>query len=108
MTRTKIELLARYLTELIEAVTRQAEKKHKSQLPTPLPTPPPITKPTEPQPKEDYFNKKELAVHLNVCARTIDNLMKRGLPYIKFTSKLVRFPRSAVDDWVKERTVRRR
>jgi excisionase family DNA binding protein len=35
---------------------------------------------------------------LNVSKRTIDNLMKqRRLPFIKLTSKLVRFPKAEVD-----------
>ena len=35
---------------------------------------------------------------LNVSKRTIDNLMKqRRLPFIKLTSKIVRFPKADVD-----------
>jgi excisionase family DNA binding protein len=104
MTNPKIELLARYLTELIEAVTRQAEETHKVRPSEPAS----INPQPEPQPKEAYFTKKELAAHLNVSTRTIDNMITRGLPYIRFTSKLVRFPRTAVDDWIRERTIRRR
>jgi excisionase family DNA binding protein len=60
-------------------------------------------------PKKDpeYENKRELAARLGVSVRTIDNLLNRGLPHIKLTRKLTRFPRSAVDQWLKEREVRR-
>jgi predicted DNA-binding transcriptional regulator AlpA len=42
-----------------------------------------------------------------VAIRTIDNLMVRGLPHLKLTRKLVRFPRSSVDEWLAARQVRR-
>lgn len=46
----------------------------------------------------DYETKSQVARRLNVSKRTIDNLMRqRRLPYIKLTSKLVRFPRVDVD-----------
>ena len=46
----------------------------------------------------DYETKSQVARRLNVSKRTIDNLMKqRRLPFIKLTSKLVRFPKAEVD-----------
>ncbi len=54
-----------------------------------------------------YETKKQLAARLNVSVRTIDNLLVRGLPHIKLTSKLVRFPRGPVDQWLTERQVQR-
>lgn len=46
----------------------------------------------------DYETKSQVARRLNVSQRTIDNLMRqRRLPFIKLTSKLVRFPRADVD-----------
>jgi predicted DNA-binding transcriptional regulator AlpA len=39
--------------------------------------------------------------------RTIDNLLTRGLPHVKLTRKLTRFPRAAVDDWLATKQVRR-
>jgi len=46
----------------------------------------------------DYETKSQVARRLNVSVRTIDNLMKqRRLPYIKLTSKIVRFPKADVD-----------
>jgi len=56
---------------------------------------------------KDYESKKELAARLGVSVRTIDNLLTRGLPHIKLTRKLTRFPRVAVDEWLAERQVRR-
>ena len=46
----------------------------------------------------DYETKSQVARRLNVSKRTIDNLMRqRRLPYIKITSKIVRFPKAEVD-----------
>jgi excisionase family DNA binding protein len=46
----------------------------------------------------DYETKSQVARRLNVSKRTIDNLMKqRRLPFIKLTSKIVRFPKAEVD-----------
>jgi excisionase family DNA binding protein len=58
-------------------------------------------------PAPDYENKRQLAARLGVSVRTIDNLLKRGLSHLKLTSKLIRFPRAAVDEWLAERQVRR-
>jgi excisionase family DNA binding protein len=55
----------------------------------------------------EYENKRQLAARLGVSVRTIDNLMVRGLPHIKLTRKLTRFPRGPVDEWLAERAVRR-
>ena len=55
----------------------------------------------------DYENKRQLAARLGVSVRTIDNLLTRGLPHVKLTRKLTRFPRVAVDEWLAERQVRR-
>ncbi len=55
----------------------------------------------------DYENKKQLAARLGVSVRTIDNLLTRGLPHLKLTRRLTRFPRVAVDEWLAERQVRR-
>jgi len=58
-------------------------------------------------PAPDYENKRQLAVRLGVSVRTIDNLMTRGLPHVKLTRKLTRFPRVAVDEWLSDRCIRR-
>jgi len=56
---------------------------------------------------KDYESKKELAARLGVSVRTIDNLQARGLPHLKLTRKLTRFPRAAVNEWLAGREVRR-
>ena len=56
---------------------------------------------------KDYESKQELAARLGVSVRTIDNLLNRGLPYVRLTRKLMRFPRVPVDQWLAERQVRR-
>ena len=55
----------------------------------------------------EYENKKQLAARLGVSVRTIDNLLVRGLPHVKLTRKLTRFPRAAVDDWLARQEVHR-
>jgi len=58
-------------------------------------------------PVREYENKRQLAARLGVSVRTIDNLLVRGLPHLKLTRKLTRFPRAAVDAWLAQRQVRR-
>ena len=49
----------------------------------------------------DYETKSQVARRLNVSRRTIDNLMRqRRLPFIKLTSKIVRFQRTEVDAYL--------
>ena len=49
----------------------------------------------------DYETKSQVARRLNVSRRTIDNLMRqRRLPFIKITSKIVRFPKAEVDAYL--------
>lgn len=49
----------------------------------------------------DYETKSEVARRLHVSERTIDNMMKqRRLPFIKLTSKIVRFPKAEVDAYL--------
>jgi len=55
----------------------------------------------------DYDTRKQLAQRISCSTRTVDNLMLRGLPYVKLTGKLVRFPRREVDEWLAGQTVRR-
>jgi excisionase family DNA binding protein len=60
-----------------------------------------------PPPPPEYESKQQLASRLGVSTRTIDNLMVQGLPYLKLTGKLVRFPRPAVNDWLGRQQIRR-
>jgi excisionase family DNA binding protein len=57
--------------------------------------------PTKFSASPDYETKAQVARRLNVSKRTIDNLMRqRRLPFIKLTSKIVRFPKSEVDAYL--------
>jgi excisionase family DNA binding protein len=50
----------------------------------------------------DYETKSQVARRLGVSRRTVDNLMRqRRLPFIKLSSKIVRFPRNEVDDYIR-------
>ncbi len=60
------------------------------------------------QMEPEYEDKKQLAARLGVSSRTINNLMDRGLPYLKLTPKLVRFPRAATDEWLAAQRISRR
>lgn len=48
------------------------------------------------------LNKKELASKLKVSVATIDNLMKKGMPYLKI-GKSVRFNLEEIFKWLKEK-----
>ena len=65
-----------------------------------------VTRP-EPTQVPEFETKQQLAKRIVVSVRTVDNLQLRGLPHIKLTRKLTRFPRAAVDAWLAERQVRR-
>jgi excisionase family DNA binding protein len=59
------------------------------------------TEPIEFLAPPDYETKSQVARRLNVSRRTIDNLMRqRRLPFIKLTSKIVRFPKAEVDAYL--------
>jgi excisionase family DNA binding protein len=58
-------------------------------------------------PAPDYENKRQLAARLAVSVRTINNLILRGLPHVRFSRKLLRFPVAAVNEWLAERQIRR-
>ena len=50
----------------------------------------------------DYETKAQVARRLGVSERTIDNMMRlRRLPFVKLSNKIVRFPRSEVDDYIR-------
>ena len=59
------------------------------------------TEPNQLAAPADYETKSQVARRLNVSRRTIDNLMRqRRLPFIKLTSKIVRFPKAEVDAYL--------
>ena len=45
-------------------------------------------------------SKKDVATMLQLSTRSVDNLMAKGMPYLKL-SKSVRFDLEQVADWVK-------
>jgi len=45
------------------------------------------------------FTKKELAAHYKIGSNTVDRLMLKGLPYLKF-EKSVRFDEDEVKQWL--------
>jgi excisionase family DNA binding protein len=52
----------------------------------------------------NLMTKKELAAYLNVSVRTIDNLVaRRRLPYIRISSRCLRFPLPGVEEELKRR-----
>jgi excisionase family DNA binding protein len=49
----------------------------------------------------EFETKAQLARRLSISTRTVENLMRSGkLPFVRLTSKLVRFPRKSVDAYV--------
>lgn len=67
-----------------------------------------VTTEATPAKEPEFETKRQLAARLGVSVRTIDNLLARGLPHVKLTRKLTRFPRVPVNEWLAERQVRRR
>lgn len=51
----------------------------------------------------ELLNKRGVAHMLSVSSRTIDSL--KDLPRIRFSKRMVRYPRQAVLDWLARRTV---
>jgi len=54
------------------------------------------------RPPDGYLTKAQLAKHLGVCRRTINNLMAIGLPHLRFNPRLVRFAWPDVNRWIQE------
>jgi excisionase family DNA binding protein len=50
----------------------------------------------------EYLTKAQVARLLGVSTRTIDNMMRqRRIPFVKLSSKIVRFPRAEVHDYIR-------
>ena len=52
--------------------------------------------------KTMLLTKKELATELKISIPSIDNYMKKGLPYLKVGERSVRFELDKVMRWVEE------
>ena len=53
------------------------------------------------QESPDYETKQQVARRLGVSERTIEAMVhEKRLPYIRFTSKILRFPKADVDAYI--------
>ena len=46
--------------------------------------------------------KRDVAAFLGVCPRTVDNLLRRGLPHLKLSQRIVRFDLEECARWTRE------
>ena len=51
---------------------------------------------------KELMNKTELAQYLGIKEPTLDKLIKKGLPTIRITGRIIRFRKSQVDKWLDE------
>ncbi len=51
------------------------------------------------------MDKKSLAGYLRCTTRTVEERMRRGLPYLKLTARCVRFRLADVDAWLDSQRV---
>ena len=60
---------------------------------------------SEPSLREEKLSTKtEIASFLRCTGRTVENLMRKGLPYMKLGNHRVRFKLKEVERWLKERS----
>ena len=52
----------------------------------------------------DYMNREQVSKYLNVSSSTVDNLKKKGLPYIKI-GKLIWYKIEDVKTWLDQHRV---
>ena len=50
-----------------------------------------------------FLKKKEVAERFGISVSSVNNYMRRGMPYYKIGSKLVRFNPEDVEKWLKEK-----
>ena len=56
----------------------------------------------------EYLNVKQLKKVLGVSRGTIENNMKKGMPFIKLGERVLRFDEMEVKEWISEkRSVRK-
>jgi len=51
---------------------------------------------------DQLFKKKDTAFYLGVTTRSVENMMRRGLPHLKLSSRATRFRRADLDAWLEE------
>jgi len=61
------------------------------------------------EPGPVLLKKRDLAVTLNVSSRTVDNLLRAGLPHLRLANRTLRFEPAECVNWLREkyRTQRR-
>lgn len=52
--------------------------------------------------REPWLTRRDLAEHLQVCVKTVDNLVAAGMPSIK-PGRFRRFRLSQVEPWLEQR-----
>ena len=50
-----------------------------------------------------FLKKKEVAERFGISVSSVNNYMRKGMPYYRIGSKLVRFDPEEVEKWLKER-----
>ena len=50
-----------------------------------------------------YLSKKQVAERFGISVSTVNNYMRRGMPFYKMGGKLVRFVSEEVENWMKQR-----
>jgi excisionase family DNA binding protein len=50
-----------------------------------------------------YFSKKDVAKEFGISESTVNNYMRKGMPFYKIGGKLVRFDCTEVEKWIKEK-----
>lgn len=51
-----------------------------------------------------FLKKKEVAERFGISVSSVNNYMRKGMPYYKIGSKLVRFSSEDVEKWLKEKS----
>lgn len=69
----------------------------------------PNNDPSSPGKAPEFLNKAQVAQLLGVSKRTVDSLLAANqLPAVRFSKRLIRFPRQAIIDAMNARAVGRR
>ena len=50
-----------------------------------------------------FLKKKEVAERFGISVSSVNNYMRKGMPYYRIGSKLFRFDPEEVEKWLKER-----
>ena len=50
-----------------------------------------------------YLSKKQVAERFGISVSSVNNYMRKGMPFYKMGGKLVRFVSEDVENWMKQR-----